>query len=586
LGTRDFAVYPRSAALLSHVVEETLAGRGEAIKESTLGVEVFGREPGYDSKADSVVRTQARRVREKLGQYYSTEGRLDPVLIEIPKGGYVPQFRLAQQMVAREREDAPSARRNSNIAWVTAALVGIAVGGVAIGMRKQVETPPRLPTMAVLPFVDLDAKHRFDALAYGMAEDVERDLSRVQELRLHSGPPGTSGEHRSDYRALAVDAVLDGQVASEGNRGEIRVSLIRTADNSILWTDHFPSNAPVGGVERQIEENVARALHVKLAAGPSRPENPKAHDLFFAGRTLWATRDPAKTKEAIGFFEKAVHIDPDYALAYMGIADAYALMAANDQIETKLALDRGFPAVRKALELDPSLAEAHSALGMLLCLQGHRKEGAAEYQRAIELNPSYDRAYVRAGTLRFSMGDFPGAERLIRQAETLNPYAMSLPLIRAELYYYWRRYNDSEDLIRTVLKADPKSVAALQILARDYLEQNQPRKALEAERKVVAIDPKSLQLQCELASYLYRSGETSQAAETAQGVLGLEASDPLALAVMYARMGDKAKTLHYLEMAQAAHEGDIGSISWEPAMDFLRADPRFLAVQRSVASIN
>ena len=100
LGARDFAEYPRSAALLSHVVEETLEERGGAIKESTLGVEVFGREPGYDSKADSVVRTQARRVREKLGQYYSAEGRADPVLIEIPKGGYVPRFRLAPERAA------------------------------------------------------------------------------------------------------------------------------------------------------------------------------------------------------------------------------------------------------------------------------------------------------------------------------------------------------------------------------------------------------------------------------------------------------------------------------------------------------
>ncbi|MGA3186508.1 MAG: hypothetical protein ABSF22_05295, partial [Bryobacteraceae bacterium] len=262
LGTPHFAEYPRSVALLSHVVEETLAERGGDIKESTLGVEVFGREPGYDCKADSVVRTQARRVREKLGQYYSAEGRADPVLIEIPKGGYVPKFRLAPEMPqAAQDGEAPwrSAGRNSKIAWTAGALLAIAVGGVAIGMRKQAETAPRFSTLAVLPFVDLDAEHRFDALAYGMAEDVERDLSRVDALRLHAGPPGANRENRSDYRTLsrrlAVDALLDGQIATEGNRGEIRVSLIRTADNSILWTDHFPSDAPIGGGEGEIEEN-------------------------------------------------------------------------------------------------------------------------------------------------------------------------------------------------------------------------------------------------------------------------------------------------------------------------------------------
>ena len=467
--------------------------------------------------------------------------------------------------------------------------MGIALGGVAIGMRKQAETAPRFPTIAVLPFVDLDTEHRFDALAYGMAEDVERDLSRVQTLRLHAGPPRASGEDRSDYRALsrrlAVDALLDGQIVTEGNRGEIRVSLIRTADNSILWTDHFPSDAPIGGVERQIEENVARALHVKLAAGPSRPESAKAHDLFFAGRTLWATRDPVKTRQAIELFEQALKLDPNDALAYMGIADAYGLMMANGQIDFKTGVERGAAAAHRALELDPSLAEAYAALGLIESAQWRWRDAAAEYQRAIDLNPSYDRAYERAGVNRYILGDFAAAERLVRESERLNPYAMSLPLVRAELYYCWRRYPEAVDLIRQVQKAEPENVNAYQLLARVRLEQHQPEQALEAGRAAAAEYPKTLLFEAELAPYLLAAGHAEEASRLVAQVLRANSGgelNPYGLAMMYARMGDKEKTLDLLERALEQHVPDLPSIRWEPALDLVRNEARYQAIVATI----
>lgn len=584
LATRDFADFPRSAAFLRYVVEQTLAGRGAELKESVIGLEVFGRQAGYNPKSDSIVRTQARRVRERLHEYYSGEGKDDPVRIEIPKGTYIPEFTVCAAPAVSVR------RRRSRAALALTLAILATAGAVAALARRHSPPGEQLRTIAVLPFADLDAAHRFDTLGGGLTEDLERDLARVHNLRIHAHPSDElSLEQRSNYtslgRKLGVDALIDGRILTEGGHSEIQVSLVRSSDGSLVWSDHFPvSTLPLAAV-RGIEAGVTGALGVAPPPAPPHAENPQAHDLFVAGRALWATRIPAKGRQAIELFEHAIQIDPDDALAYMGLGDTYAIMAANDQMDTQTALDRGLPAVYKALALDPDLAEAHAALGMLEALGGHIQDADREYQRAIELNPSYDRAYVREGTLRFSMGDFPAAERYIRESERLNPYAMSLPLIRAELYYYWRRYDDSEQLIHTVLQADPNNSTAFELLARDYIEQNQPDRALEMARHVVALNPDIWLYQVELTAYLFCAGKKDEASRLLPRVLHPappDRADPLTLSGLYARMKDREKTIQNLEAAVAAKEGDLSSIPFEPGLDFIRDDPRFQAVVAKV----
>jgi TolB-like protein/Tfp pilus assembly protein PilF len=585
LQTPDFADFPRTHAFLSFVIEETLSGRASELKEAIIGVEVFGREPGYDCKADSVVRTQARRVREKLGEYYHSAGKADAIRIEIPKGTYVPEFHEV------EASPQPSHTRVFPIWQMILIAVILVIGGILFERRyRSPAIEMRLPAIAVLPFMDLDPGHHLEALANGLAEDLERDLSRSKQLRVHASPPANlTADQRSDYRTLShrlgVDVLLDGQIVTSDGHSEIRVSLVRAADNSLLWTDHFPSTDNAGTIERKIEGEVASALGVKLTAASAHIENPKAHDLFFAGRTLWATREAAKTRQAIDLFQQAIQIDPNDALAYMGIADAYGLMLAHGQIDTKTGVERGEQAARKSLELDPSLAEAHAALGLLKCSQWNWKEGDVEYQRAIELNPSYDRAYARDGVVRFMMGDFPAAERLLRESERLNPYAMSLPLIRAEIYYYWRHYDDSENLIQEVLKAEPKNPTAYQLLARDLLEQHHPERALEAIRIPVSQYPNASVYQGELAAYLRDTGRDAEAARMLENVLhprGSEALDPWGISMMYARMGDKENTLKWLERAFAERIPDLPSMRWDPALDLVRNEPRYRAIVEKI----
>lgn len=578
LSTPDFADFPRSSALLTYILEETLAGRAGELKEAVIGVEVFGREPGYDAKSDSVVRTQARRVREKLAQYYSSATAADSIEICVPKGAYIPEFRV------RHDPERPRPRRfpyRLQLLCVAAAL-SLVVAGLLVARRAQSVRENRLTAISVFPFTY--SSQRFGALGAGLAEDLERDLAHVNGLRIHVRPPvdQLTKAELSDYitlgRKLNVDALLEGQIAPS----EIRVSLIRASDASIMWTDHFPADEDAGTVERRIEANVAAALHLKLSAAVlTQSENPKAHDLYFAGRALWATRNPEKTKEAIALFQQALKLDPNYALAWSGIADAYALMTVHAQIDSKIGMERGEEAARKAIALNPALAEAHAALGLALATRWEWKESAVENQRAIELNPSYDRAYARAGAIRFTFGDFPAAERLIRESERLNPYEMSLPMMRAELYYYWRRYDESEALIRDVQKVSPRYVNTFQLLARDLFEQHRAEEALKNARIAAGEYPDELLYQAELVPYLKACGQAQEAEQLLNYVQHPKTGEPAdayLLAIIYGRMGDRENALRSLEKAYADHVADLPSLRWEPALDLVRDDPRYKAI--------
>jgi tetratricopeptide (TPR) repeat protein len=265
----------------------------------------------------------------------------------------------------------------------------------------------------------------------------------------------------------------------------------------------------------------------------------------------------------------------------MGIADAYALMASHAQIDSRVGLERGEAAARKALELDPSLAEAQAALGLIVAQHGHAREAETEYLRAIELNPRYDRAYAREGTLKFNQGDFPAAERLLRESERLNPYAMSLPLIRAEIYYNWRHYKDFEDLIHQVQTADPHSALTFLLLTRDQFAEHHPEQAVETERKAIAEKPDELLYKWEMVPYLYAFGHREEAARLLDYVQHPPTGDAvnaLALAGIHGRIGDEEKTLSWLDQVWKDGIADIPSIRWDPVYDLIRDDPRYKAL--------
>jgi TolB-like protein len=585
LATADFVSNPRLSAFLRHVVEKTIEGRAEEIKEPTIAIEVFGRQPSFDPRIDSIVRTEARRLREKLGYYYLNAGREDRIVIEVPKGTYVPSIRAASVVEPVAAEPVP-ARRSRNPWILIAAAVVFAVLAVAVTASKK--WPGWGPggakrTIAVLPFANRDPHNQTAYLSEGITEDLERDLSRIPGLEVHARPPADE-RGDMDYSRLAaklhVEYLIDGSVERTGKESTMRAVLVRGSNGSILWTDHFVLPDSPLSAERAIEAGMATALGTPVPALPSRAENPKAHDLYLQGRNLWAKRDRQDTEQAIVLFQQALAVDPNYALAWMGIADAYGLMTFHGFFPVHAGIERGEAAANRAVALDPLLAEAHAALGLLKMSQWDWRAADAEYQRAISLNPSYDRAYERAGIVRFYLGDFAGAERLMRQSETLNPWSPALPMIRAEAYYYARRYSDALDLCHKVQTIDPKNPTAPGVEARALLELGQPEKALEAQLHSPAPPPP-----WNLAPFFYATGRRDEGLQMLAAAIRDRARnyvDAYHLAIGFAQIKDRARTLEWLEKALAERSPDLPSLRSEPPMDFVRDDPRFKAVFRKV----
>jgi Flp pilus assembly protein TadD len=265
----------------------------------------------------------------------------------------------------------------------------------------------------------------------------------------------------------------------------------------------------------------------------------------------------------------------------MGIADSWALMTVHGQVDPATGIARGEAAAEKAIALDPDLAEAHAALGLLKGAAWDARGAEREYQRAIQLNPSYDRAYVREGTMRFVLGDFTGAERLIRQAETLNPDALALPLIRAELYHYWRRYNDSINLARQIGRVAPHDPTVHKILMRDFIMLHRPEEALAEAAEIQKDEPNPAIRESQMAAALAAAGRTADARrlfDEAMRVTGEYSLDPNSIVLGFANMGDRENTLKWLRKALDARAPDIGSDQWDPALDFVRNDPEYRAI--------
>src|SRR5262245_4298346 len=342
LATRHFANAPSLSRFLTHIVELALQGRADSLKEYSIGVDVFDRGDAFDPKVDTIVRTQARRLRLRLEEYYRDEGRDDPVVIELAKGHYAPEFRVRRQPVtpapaigsgievASGRE---VVRRRYLLAAAALVVFAVSIVGAEIVLSKWSSRTPRVDTvaatslhsLAVLPFKSLDSANGDEYLGLGMADSLisrlgllrditVRPLASVQLYADGKKDPSTAG------RELQVESVLDGSVQKDGERLRVRVRLYRVNDGRLLWADQFDQDArDIFAVQDSISDRVAAALSRQLASRPPRRIDPEAYEDYVRGRYFFEQFTREGNLKAIQYFENAIRIQPDFGLAYAGL---------------------------------------------------------------------------------------------------------------------------------------------------------------------------------------------------------------------------------------------------------------------------
>jgi len=588
LASPSFAGSPRLRQFLRFVVEETLAGRAAEIKESVVAVHVFGRRSNFDSRSDSVVRVQASHLRKRLHDYYQNEGLREGMVIELPPGAYVPSFRPAAALpipVAVPRRPRPWQSWLLPLALLAALAAATALGTLGWLARDA-------PTaIAVLPFAFLDAAPQNDYLAQGIAEDLMTALARSPGLRVVARTSAfqfraRNVSARSVGRDLGASVLVEGSIRGSRDHLKIDAQLVNAASGFDLWSESW--EGPLSGTPL-FEERIVRAARQVLGKTsrnrePSdsptaiRPPLPTAQEAYWRGRYLLGKGHETRAG-SIRFLEEAVRADPQYAPAHAGLATAYATMAFHMEGDIAELEAKARSAGRHALQLDPASAESLASLAVLSYAFDHDWTSAErDFERALELNPSYARGHLQYAMGLVSRARFDAAIEHIRAARVLDPLAFSIGNDLAVALECAGRYDESIASARQTLRNDPRFGYAHVPLGADLAMKGNFTAAIAEFDQAIRTQGREAWILGPMGYALARAGRKEEATEIAREIEPAEGA-AVALAQVYAALGDNPRALDALERAYAQRIVDLNFLAVDPMLASLRAEPRFLTLK-------
>lgn len=563
LASRGFARNERMSRFLRAAVERHLEGRDGDLKESVIGVEVFGRQPGFDPKQDSTVRSEAGRLRARLAEYYAQEGSEDTVIIELRKGGYIPTF---HQSAALEKEKTRSWRP-----WLGVAFAAMAVTVAVTGWRwNRHETTPI--AIAVLPLTNLSPDPANDYFADGLTDEIIRGLSIIDGLAVRSQTSsfvfkGKPRNVREAGEQLQAEYILEGSVLRAGQQLRINAQLVRVRDDFPLWSGRFDRElSDVVAIQDEISRGIVNSLRLKLGRGRRRYEtSTEAYDLYLRDRSLLrlpGQLPPGARRHSPIPFQDSIAKDPSFAPAYAGLAEAYAYMATtgdgepDDVIKMRAAAER-------AIQLDPLLEEAHDALGVVYGHDGRWSQSETSFRHAIQLNPNSDVTRLNYVIfLLWPLGRIDEAVQQLHAAEKADPLSPSLHLVYGDLLISAGRYEEAAGHCE-------RSSDVAECQGRVLLAVGRIDDAI----KILTSAPNTRYL-----GYAYGRAGRRQDVEKLAAV----SRGALQQVLIYAGLGDRDGTFNALDRMTALGPGRVGLTLTLPELSFIRDDPHVKALRKKV----
>jgi TolB-like protein/DNA-binding winged helix-turn-helix (wHTH) protein len=477
--------------------------------------------------------------------------------------------------------NAPGHRRRRRYElWIGCAvlLMALAVGLVWIETR-----PPAIASIAVLPFDNVGAAPD-DAFSDGLTDEVAASVSHLEGVRVTGRRSAYvfKGKHddlRQVGARLNVEAVVEGSVQRAGDRTHVTVQLNRTRDGFTVWSQTYDGNSTDWiQIESQIASSIARALARKISPeGPATAApDPEAHALYLQGRYLWNQRNfPAELK-SVDLMQQAIARDPNYALAWAGLADALAVIGNNEEVSPADYMPRARDAARKALLLDPSLAESHAVLGMVACHYDYDWPAAErEYQQALQLNPSYASAHQYYALGLMAHGRFSEAREQLETARRLDPLALIVDVDVAVLLKFERNYDGVIAESRRILQIDPNFHLGYSMLTTGYFLEHRWDEWRASDAKLPSAAPP------------FRRALVNGHPEEARRIMNQTITEvatgqarPYDVAYDAVLLGDHDLALEWLEKSYQNRDYWLLFINVEPEMDPVRSDPRFQAIAR------
>jgi TolB-like protein/predicted Ser/Thr protein kinase len=479
-------------------------------------------------------------------------------------------------------------------AYGVAALVALAAMLTAIyagGWRDRflVRTQPaQIRSIAVLPLGDLSGNPREDYFADGVTEALITELAQIDGLRVISRTSvmvykGARKPLPQIARELQVDAVVDGSVQRSGDKVRINAQLIEASTDRHLWAKSYERDLrDILTVQSAVAKAIADEVQIKLTPqeqarlAKPRQVNPEALEAYLAGRFYWNKRTAEGLEKSIAYFTRAITKDPNYALAYAGLADSYHVLPELSGVPVEEAFPKARSAALKALEIDDSLGEAHSALANVKEDYDWDWKGAEEeYKRAIELSPGHVLAHASYSNLLFELGRLPEALSEARVAQQLDPLSAIANDNLSGVLYYAGQYDQAVEQCRKTLDIDPMSPQAHRHLGQVYVQKQFYGEAVSELKKAVELSRGSTEALAELGYVFAVSGKKDDARRALLELKSATDASPYRLAIVYAGLAEKEKALEALKEAVNRRSPGVVHLKVSPVFQELRSDERF-----------
>jgi TolB-like protein/Flp pilus assembly protein TadD len=450
-------------------------------------------------------------------------------------------------------------------------------------------------SIAVLPLANMSSDPGHEYFADGMTEALTTDLAKIGSLKVISRTSVMQykGVHKplpEIARELGVSAVVEGSVLRAGDRVRINAQLIQAKTDQHLWAESYEKDIrDILTLQSEVARAIAREIKVKLTPGEhtrltqTRPVNREAHDAYLKGRYFSFKYTEEGLKKSVQYHERALEIDPAYASAYAGLADAYNYFGWFG-MPPKEAFPKAKAAAAKALEIDETIAEAHSALGYIATYYDWNWTSAErELRRALELNPSYATAHLFFSWYWNCHGAVDRALEAVRKAKELDPLSTPISGNVATALWLGRLYDQAIDHLQRLLELDPNSPIVHFVLGLSYVEKKKYSEAIEAHRTSVTLSQGAPEFVAWLGRTYGVAGKRDEALKILDQLTETSKRryvSPHAIARVYLGLGDMDKVIEWLNRAYEDRSGWMAYMKVDPSLDPLRGDARFQDILR------
>ena len=586
--------------------------RGQVVTREEIADRIWGKNVHVDT--DNSINGAIRKIRRVLrddpdsprfiqtimGRGYRFIAAVDTSAPEPSPDPLLPAISDEPESIPLAEVSKSGLRRWSVLLAAAVFLIAVAAAGF-LRFSPRVRPASGRLMLAVLPFENLTGDAAQDYFSDGMTEEMISQLGNLDAAHL-GVIARTSVMHYKHSpepldqigRELGVQYVLEGSIRRDSDKVRITAQLIQLSDQTHLWARQYDRDlshllALQGEIAHEVSEEIQIALWDRKPVTPLSPpalfpQNYEAYDLYLKGQYFWNKRTIEGFERAIDYYQQAIAKDPNYARAYAGLADSYALIASYSAASPSEYMPKARAAALRALELDKDLPEAHTALALIVQNYDYDWQTAGrEFQRAIELNPNYATAHHWYAEHLMWRGRFDEALRESERARQLDPLSLIIATDNGAILLYSRQYDRALEKLHAVHELDPSFPRVDGLTVRAYEEKGTfPDALAELEKS----RPLYNSWACSELAYIY--GRTGQPAQAALALARMEQInrgqpvDPVVFVEPYIGMDKKDEAFLWLNKAYAQHSNALTGLKVDPLYDPLRSDPRFQDLLRRV----